>query len=105
LKQVKVLALMDHDTMAGVPLALKAAQEHRIRLIPGVEISAKFGSRWTWITPYFWFLIYQFIFSALTLQQQMWEGLNSRILASEAAFFITSSPMLGWMLVNHCFKS
>jgi DNA polymerase III alpha subunit len=42
---VKVLALTDHDTMAGVPLALKAAQEHRIRLIPGVEISAKFGSR------------------------------------------------------------
>jgi len=41
---VKVLALTDHDTMAGVPLALKAAQEHRIRLIPGVEISAKFGS-------------------------------------------------------------
>jgi predicted metal-dependent phosphoesterase TrpH len=45
LKQVKVLALTDHDTMAGVPLALKAAQAHHIRLIPGVEISAKFGSR------------------------------------------------------------
>ncbi len=74
---MKVLALTDHDTMAGVPLALKAAQAHHIRLIPGVEISAKFGSRWTWITPYF---------CALTLQQQMWEGLNSRILASEAAF-------------------
>lgn len=45
MKQVKVLALTDHDTMAGVPVALKVARELGMRLIPGVEISAKFASR------------------------------------------------------------
>ncbi|KQK01872.1 hypothetical protein BRADI_3g58990v3 [Brachypodium distachyon] len=37
---VKVLALTDHDTMAGVPEAMEAAKQHSIRIIPGVEISA-----------------------------------------------------------------
>ena len=43
--QVNVMALTDHDTMEGVPVALKVALELGIRLIPGVEISAKFASR------------------------------------------------------------
>ncbi|KAI5066961.1 hypothetical protein GOP47_0017489 [Adiantum capillus-veneris] len=38
---VQVLALTDHDTMAGVPAALETANKFGIRLIPGVEISAK----------------------------------------------------------------
>lgn len=38
---VQVLALTDHDTMAGVPAALETANRLGIRLIPGVEISAK----------------------------------------------------------------
>ncbi|KAF0933045.1 hypothetical protein E2562_013799 [Oryza meyeriana var. granulata] len=37
---VKVLALTDHDTMAGVPEAIEAAKQCSIRIIPGVEISA-----------------------------------------------------------------
>ncbi|KAG2654107.1 hypothetical protein PVAP13_1NG239857 [Panicum virgatum] len=37
---VKVFALTDHDTMAGVPEAVEAAKRHPIRIIPGVEISA-----------------------------------------------------------------
>ncbi|OQU85403.1 hypothetical protein SORBI_3004G233500 [Sorghum bicolor] len=37
---VKVLALTDHDTMAGVPEAVEAAKQYPIRIIPGVEISA-----------------------------------------------------------------
>ncbi|XP_062220969.1 uncharacterized protein LOC133920366 [Phragmites australis] len=37
---VKVLALTDHDTMAGIPEAMEAAKEYPIRIIPGVEISA-----------------------------------------------------------------
>ncbi|KAG0576469.1 hypothetical protein KC19_5G082600 [Ceratodon purpureus] len=41
---VNVMALTDHDTMEGVPVALKVARELGIRLIPGVEISAKFAS-------------------------------------------------------------
>lgn len=38
---VQVLALTDHDTMAGVPAALEAAKRFGMRLIPGVEISAR----------------------------------------------------------------
>ncbi|XP_051192276.1 uncharacterized protein [Lolium perenne] len=37
---VKVLALTDHDTMAGVPEAIESAKEFCIRIIPAVEISA-----------------------------------------------------------------
>ncbi|KAK8966293.1 hypothetical protein KSP40_PGU010842 [Platanthera guangdongensis] len=37
---VKVLALTDHDTMAGIPEAIEAAQKFNMRIIPGVEISA-----------------------------------------------------------------
>lgn len=37
---VQVLALTDHDTMAGVPAAFEAANKFGARLIPGVEISA-----------------------------------------------------------------
>ncbi|KAF8729898.1 hypothetical protein HU200_017360 [Digitaria exilis] len=37
---VKVLALTDHDTMAGVQEAVEAAKRYPIRIIPGVEISA-----------------------------------------------------------------
>ena len=36
---VELLALTDHDTIDGVPAAQEAA-EHRLRLIPAVEISA-----------------------------------------------------------------
>lgn len=40
---VKVLALTDHDTMAGIPEALEAARRFGIRIIPGVEISTIFS--------------------------------------------------------------
>eukprot|EP00250_Pteridium_aquilinum_P013785 c21572_g1_i1 orf=285-1973(+) len=42
---VQVLALTDHDTMAGVPAALEAANRLGLRLIPGVEISAKVAAK------------------------------------------------------------
>lgn len=42
---MNVLALTDHDTMEGVPAASKIARRLGIRLIPGVEISAKFATR------------------------------------------------------------
>lgn len=44
-EQVRVLALTDHDTMAGVPAALQAARQYGIRVIPGIEISAKYVTR------------------------------------------------------------
>ncbi|CAL4938009.1 unnamed protein product [Urochloa decumbens] len=42
---VKVLALTDHDTMAGIPEAVLAASKFGIRIIPGVEISALYNPR------------------------------------------------------------
>ncbi len=35
-------ALTDHDTMAGIPEAEKAAQDNGILLIPGIELSTKY---------------------------------------------------------------
>ncbi|HEY3021662.1 MAG TPA: PHP domain-containing protein [Solirubrobacteraceae bacterium] len=37
---VELLALSDHDTVAGVPAAQRAAREHGLKLSPAVEISA-----------------------------------------------------------------
>ncbi|XP_057977114.1 uncharacterized protein LOC131164145 isoform X1 [Malania oleifera] len=42
---VKVLALTDHDTMAGIPEAMEAACRFGIKIIPGVEISTVFSPR------------------------------------------------------------
>ncbi|XP_073104034.1 uncharacterized protein [Elaeis guineensis] len=41
--RVKVLALTDHDTMAGIAEATEAARKFNIRIIPGVEISAVYS--------------------------------------------------------------
>lgn len=38
------LALTDHDTLSGMAEAALAAQEHGVRLIPGVEVSALWES-------------------------------------------------------------
>ncbi|VAI49243.1 unnamed protein product [Triticum turgidum subsp. durum] len=40
---VKVFALTDHDTMAGVAEAMETAKEFSIRIIPAVEISAVYS--------------------------------------------------------------
>ncbi|MCP5407018.1 MAG: PHP domain-containing protein [Chromatiaceae bacterium] len=42
---IQVLALTDHDTTAGVAEAASAAQYHGIGFVPGVEISATWGSK------------------------------------------------------------
>jgi hypothetical protein len=42
---VPVLALTDHDTTAGLAEAAAAAAEHRIELVPGVEVSVTWGQR------------------------------------------------------------
>ncbi|CAN6313760.1 unnamed protein product [Urochloa humidicola] len=42
---VKVLALTDHDTMAGIPEAVSASSKLGIRIVPGVEISALYNPR------------------------------------------------------------
>lgn len=42
---VQVLALTDHDTLAGLDQAQQAALQHGLRLIPGVEISASWRAQ------------------------------------------------------------
>ncbi len=42
---VETLALTDHDTVAGLPEAITAAQAAGIALIPGVEVSVTWGGR------------------------------------------------------------
>lgn len=42
---VDALALTDHDTLAGLPEAQSAADEHGLALVPGIELSVLHGSR------------------------------------------------------------
>ena len=42
---VEVLALTDHDTIAGLDEARRSAVQHGLRLVPGVEISASWRSQ------------------------------------------------------------
>jgi predicted metal-dependent phosphoesterase TrpH len=42
---VEVLALTDHDTVAGLDEAQRSALRHGLRLVPGVEISASWRSQ------------------------------------------------------------
>jgi predicted metal-dependent phosphoesterase TrpH len=42
---VEVLALTDHDTVAGLEEAQSSALQHGLRLVPGVEISASWRSQ------------------------------------------------------------
>ena len=44
-KGVTVLALTDHDTVAGIPEALVAAEGAGLRLIPGVELSCTWNHK------------------------------------------------------------
>lgn len=44
-KGVRILALTDHDTTDGVAEAEVASQEHALKLIPGVELTALWGKR------------------------------------------------------------
>jgi predicted metal-dependent phosphoesterase TrpH len=42
---LRALALTDHDTLAGVPLATVAGEALGVRIVPGVELSAHDGDR------------------------------------------------------------
>ena len=42
-REVDVLALTDHDTIAGLVLAQKAADEQGLKLITGIEFSSQWG--------------------------------------------------------------
>jgi len=50
---LSVLALTDHDTLAGLPEAIHAAADAAIELIPGVELSTDAGSFEVHILGYF----------------------------------------------------
>lgn len=40
-KGLTVIAITDHDTMAGIPEALKAGEKWSVEVIPGIELSTK----------------------------------------------------------------
>lgn len=42
---VEMLALTDHDTVAGLDEAEEAAREYGLTLVPGVEVSVRWGGR------------------------------------------------------------
>jgi len=42
-RNVSVLAITDHDTIAGIEIAHKAAAVHGIKIIPGIEFSSQWG--------------------------------------------------------------
>lgn len=42
-REVSVLAITDHDTIAGVEIAQKASAAQGIKLIPGIEFSSQWG--------------------------------------------------------------
>lgn len=42
---LRAVALTDHDTMAGIPEAMKAAKELDIECIPGIELSAVYEDK------------------------------------------------------------
>ena len=42
---LSVLAVTDHDTMAGIPGALQTGKDFAIQVIPGIEISADFNGQ------------------------------------------------------------
>lgn len=41
---LRALAITDHDTLEGLPEAMEEARELGVELVPGVEVSASFGS-------------------------------------------------------------
>ncbi|THU69672.1 hypothetical protein C4D60_Mb08t16850 [Musa balbisiana] len=66
---VKVLALTDHDTMAGIPEATETAQKYGMRIIPGVEISAIYSPRC--------FLVFIIVYSSIPAESwAILEGLE-----------------------------
>ena len=52
-KGAAAIALTDHDTVAGLPEALRAAEASRFELIPGLEISADYTGGGMHILGYF----------------------------------------------------
>ena len=48
-----VIALTDHDTVAGVAEAVEAARERPLRVIPGIEVSTRHGETELHILGYF----------------------------------------------------
>lgn len=53
LRGISVLALTDHDTLAGLPPAMEAARQAGIELIPGVELSTEVDDHEVHILGYF----------------------------------------------------
>lgn len=53
LRQVTIIAVTDHDTVAGIPEALTAGDEFGIQVIPGVEITTEVARKEYHLLGYF----------------------------------------------------
>ncbi|MCB1247677.1 MAG: PHP domain-containing protein [Acidimicrobiia bacterium] len=50
---LRIVALVDHDTLSGIPEARDSAASHDIELIPGTELSVEHGERKMHLLVYF----------------------------------------------------
>jgi predicted metal-dependent phosphoesterase TrpH len=39
-REIKILAITDHDTVAGIPEAVEANRQYHLQIIPGIEVSS-----------------------------------------------------------------
>lgn len=76
---VTALAMTDHDTVDGIPEAMKAGAEVGIEVIPGIELSSRFDGRETHILGYFFDWQNETLRSRLRRQQTSRHERNPRV--------------------------
>ena len=52
-KNIDIIAITDHDTIAGIDLAIKSGKELGVKVIPGIELSTNFNGESIHILGYF----------------------------------------------------
>lgn len=52
-RDIAAVGITDHDTMRGVPQALRAGQKYDVEVVPGVEMSTDFGGQEVHIIGYY----------------------------------------------------
>jgi hypothetical protein len=80
-RNLKALALTDHDTIDGLPEAMAAGAEFGIEVIPGVEISARHGNGSMHILGYFLDYKSELLAQRLAVLKQARKDRNPQIIA------------------------
>lgn len=71
---VRVLSLVDHDTVSGIPLAMELAPSHAMELIPGIELNAQDGEEEVHLLGYFLDIQQPQLLERLKVQQELRVG-------------------------------